>query len=840
MEPPSRPAAGRAHPLDRRQRWTFCGTFLISFALLAFEILTVRTINFTVGPSYIYGAIAFAMLGLSAAGSFLTLVNPRSVPVARERILFWLCIGIAALLVGSHFMAADTKAELNAILEGAGRADGLDGVVRALLANGLPSAMEIGLVLCLPYFLFGALLAYLFATTEGRIYGRLYAADLVGAAFGSVGAIVLMELTGYALSVTAPAIVALAAAAAFAVPLSRRLAIGGGVAAGLLCMLPGMAWYAGAIEPPSDPNYLIRDYHHRMDAQEVWRGWNSFTRIGAVETHDTPDRPYAIMSLANGDGLATLWRYPPNKERPWRHLAAQPALLLDPPEDALVLLAGAGADLMTIYESAPGRTRVTGVELNPLVRDGALTLTDYGLAELLANDGIDLRIAEGRSYLERDDGLYDVVLVSFSGATAAYYAGSLGGTTQFLFTYEGLAAMLDRLKPGGYAVILQVNKVNTLAALRRYLDERGIDDPARTSVVLYRPGIIENAWDGTWDDNPLLIKPDGWTDEEVARLTANAQSEVWQVAYAPGWPVHPEYGVYSRILHAPDVEAELASLRSETGLRFDIVTDDRPFYLDLFVNALYLDSDFWFGLFRGKDLERHEIHQVFRVGFFLFIAAMALTLIIAPLFFSRGPAPTRRNLSHMAYFFCIGTGFMFLEIGIMQKASLLFGNPGLTIAIVLASIILLSGIGSLISDWSFRGLLSFRSAAVAVFAYALCLYLGLDTVLHGMLGWPLVAKALALTAIVAPGALLMGHLFPQGLALAGRDDAALVPWAWGINGAMSTISAGLAPLVAQAWGFRVVILIAAAIYAIILVLPPYRRGRTASGIAVESVAAAAE
>ena len=137
-------------------------------------------------------------------------------------------------------------------------------------------------------------------------------------------------------------------------------------------------------------------------------------------------------------------------------------------------------------------------------------------------------------------------------------------------------------------------------------------------------------------------------------------------------------------------------------------------------------------------------------------------------------------------------------------------------------------------------MLSFRSASVAVFAYALCLYLGLDTVLHGMLGWPLVAKALALTAIVAPGALLMGHLFPQGLALAGRDDAALVPWAWGINGAMSTISAGLAPLVAQAWGFRVVILIAAAIYAIILVLPPYRRHRTASGIAAESVAAAAE
>ncbi len=53
---------GRAFPV-------LCGTFLISFALLSFEITTIRTINFVVGPSYIYSAIALAMLGLSAAGT---------------------------------------------------------------------------------------------------------------------------------------------------------------------------------------------------------------------------------------------------------------------------------------------------------------------------------------------------------------------------------------------------------------------------------------------------------------------------------------------------------------------------------------------------------------------------------------------------------------------------------------------------------------------------------------------------------------------------------------------------------------------------------------------------
>ncbi|UCH74595.1 MAG: hypothetical protein JSU82_01710, partial [Rhodospirillales bacterium] len=76
--------------------------------------------------------------------------------------------------------------------------------------------------------------------------------------------------------------------------------------------------------------------------------------------------------------------------------------------------------------------------------------------------------------------------------------------------------------------------------------------------------------------------------------------------------------------------------------------------------------------------------------------------------------------------------------------------------------------------------------------------------------------------------LVVGQLFPQGLAMAQRDDTALVPWAWAINGALSTVTAGTAPLIAQAWGFSVLFYASAALYAIILTLPPYRRLRVAA------------
>ena len=182
----------------------------------------------------------------------------------------------------------------------------------------------------------------------------------------------------------------------------------------------------------------------------------------------------------------------------------------------------------------------------------------------------------------------------------------------------------------------------------------------------------------------------------------------------------------------------------------------------------------------------------------------------------------KRAFSHLGYFFCLGAGFIILEIGLIQKASLLFDTPSITIAVVLASLILFSGLGSLMSNWNFHRGLMFRTTALAVCIYALALYFTLDLLTHSIIAWPLILKGVVVAALIAPGGLLMGHLFPQGLVLAVAEDSKLVPWAWGINGAMSTIGAGVAPLAAQVWGSSALFLGGAVLYGAILVLPTTR------------------
>ncbi|MDH3242954.1 MAG: class I SAM-dependent methyltransferase, partial [Alphaproteobacteria bacterium] len=577
--------------MGERKVSVLCGTFLISFALLSFEITTVRTINFVVGPTYIYSAIALAMLGLSAAGALFSIVDIKAGSAGRDRVLPWICVGIAVFLVLSQFLVADIKGTIDAALADAGREGGRILVVRTLILQSLPAALKIGTVLLLPYFLFGALLSYLFATTDRGSFGAVYAADLIGAAFGCIGVIFVMESMSYAFSVTFPPLVALLAAAAYGASCGRRFVAGAIAGATLLAVLPSAGWYATNIEPPADPNFLVRDYDHEKDARELWRGWNSFTRVGAVAVDD-----YAKMSLANGEGMAWLPSHLENRPRPWRHRPTVPALLLDPPKDALVIFAGAGADVISLREN--GAERVTGVEMNRLVTDGALRLDRYRLRDALSNENIKLRISEARGFLERDTGRYDLVLLSYSGATAAYYAGMLTGTVQHLFTYEGLTSILDHLKPTGYAVISQVNKLSQLAALRRYLKARNIGSPWNTAVVLFRPGDkYTKAWLGSWDDNPLLIKPSGWTERDLAQLRDGVATEGLKIAYAPGMPTHPDYTVYERILKAADFEKELAAIGAEHGRNFSVTTDNRPFTYDRFANSRYFTWDFWRGPF---------------------------------------------------------------------------------------------------------------------------------------------------------------------------------------------------------------------------------------------------
>ncbi len=68
--------------------------------------------------------------------------------------------------------------------------------------------------------------------------------------------------------------------------------------------------------------------------------------------------------------------------------------------------------------------------------------------------------------------------------------------------------------------------------------------------------------------------------------------------------------------------------------------------------------------------------------------------------------------------------------------------------------------------------------------------------------------------LAAPLAFVMGMPFPLGLTGTRHNDPQLMPWAWGINGCASVLSAILAILLAIEIGFSGVMLSAILLYAL--------------------------
>jgi hypothetical protein len=66
----------------------------------------------------------------------------------------------------------------------------------------------------------------------------------------------------------------------------------------------------------------------------------------------------------------------------------------------------------------------------------------------------------------------------------------------------------------------------------------------------------------------------------------------------------------------------------------------------------------------------------------------------------------------------------------------------------------------------------------------------------------------------------MGMMFPVGLA---RIEPAHVPLAWAVNGCFSVIGVALAGVLAMDFGFSVVIIAAAVLYAVALAVWPKLR-----------------
>jgi predicted membrane-bound spermidine synthase len=193
-------------------------------------------------------------------------------------------------------------------------------------------------------------------------------------------------------------------------------------------------------------------------------------------------------------------------------------------------------------------------------------------------------------------------------------------------------------------------------------------------------------------------------------------------------------------------------------------------------------------------------------------AVLVLLFIIGPLVLSERPG--RGWGPWLVYFGALGAGFMLLEVALLQRFVLLLGHPVYSLTVTLFSLLLGTGLGSLIS----RRVAPARVKAVTVrailgaLAVAAVSPLVLEWLIDVAIPWPLPARIVVAAAVLIPIGVLLGMPLPGGMRLLAERRNDLIAWGWGMNGAFSVVGATLAVFLAMNWGFSATLLIGAAVY----------------------------
>jgi cytochrome c biogenesis factor len=153
---------------------------------------------------------------------------------------------------------------------------------------------------------------------------------------------------------------------------------------------------------------------------------------------------------------------------------------------------------------------------------------------------------------------------------------------------------------------------------------------------------------------------------------------------------------------------------------------------------------------------------------------------------------------------------MFVEIALIQKMILPLENPSYAIATVLSSILISSGIGSLLGD-RFSLLRSPFILPMISLLILLCSVL-LPLISDAISLYPMPLRIACVFFVLFLPCLLMGIPFPLGIRNLGTRAPDMIPWAWATNGCLAVLAPMVTIMLAMAVGFNAVLWIGAGAY----------------------------
>ena len=791
------------------QRFLFPATLLISAAAIAYEILLMRMLSIVQWHHFAYMIISLALLGYGASGTFIAInkrwLEPRfELVFSISGVLFSVTM-VACFVLGQRvpFNALEIVWDTRQFIQ----------------------LSIIYLVFFVPFF-FAACCIGLAFTCRRSYISRIYFFDMLGAGLGAMLIVGLLFLLSVQNALIMLAILALLASVLMGFTSTARkplIAIQLIYLAALLFGLP-QDWLALRISEYKGLNQTMQV----VDSNILKVSSSPLGLLTVVESPRIPFRyapglslntrfepPEQLAVFSDSDGMSVITRFDGDLDALGYMgdvTAALPYALLDAPH-VLILGAGGGTDvLLALYN---GATRIDAVELNPqmtsLVTDTYADFAGY----LYDDERITVHTQEARGFVVRSKDQYDLIQVALLDSFAASGSGVQALSESYLYTVEAIQEYLKHTAAGGMLAITRWLKLpprdnlKLAATVIEALREMGVAKPGQR-IALIR----------SWNTSTMLVKNGEFSADDIAAIRQFARSHSFDTAFYPSMTAHDanRFNLLDQPFLYDGVNALLGNDADDFIARYKFhiapATDNKPYFFHFFK---------WSSLPEVMALRKRGGASLIEWGYLILIATLiqaaiaGIFLILLPLSRIKRSWPSGTGTRMGSYFFLLGLAFLFVEIAFIQKFILFLSHPLYAVAVVLSGFLVFAGLGSAYSDQLVRRVAQYKrspvSIAVAGISAVALLYMAvLPMLFQQLIGLADAIKMALSIVLIAPMAFFMGMPFPIILTRVADNAPDFIPWAWGINGFASVMSASLATLLAIEFGFSVVILLALGLY----------------------------
>jgi hypothetical protein len=791
----------------------FVGLSLLCASTLMYEIVLTRLLSVLFWYYLAFVSISMAMFGMTA-GALVTQMRPdlfdrNQIPNRLAQATFAMAVSTPLALI--ILLAIPLEISL---------------AVQTLFSFLLVSA-----VMAVPFF-FSGVAVCLSLTRSAFPVGRVYFADLLGAAVGCLGAVWLLSLIDAPSAIFVVSSLLFVSAAAYATHAgdkSRRSRSYAYTVAMIVVAALNVSTLHG-IQPIWSKGQIDRRDNL---AAEVW---NPISKVRASGPHfrdvslwgPSPIAPRIQaetmeMDVDNDAGFQVLrFRGDPSPYDNLDYDVTSVGAQMRAGGTAAIIGVGGGRD--AVICAVNGFHRIVGIEVNGAVVK--LVTKRFGwFSRFDEIPGLELHNDEGRSYLTRSRETYDMIQASLVDTWAATSAGAMTLAENSLYTVDAWQIFYRHLRPGGLITFsrwyfgAEITQTYRLVAVAwATLLSQGVRDPSR-NIALLSSGLVAT----------ILVSNQPFSDADLRKLHRIADQMKFQILLAPDEPGSlPEL----RSIAAAHSLGQLVNLRDSGDYDYSPVFDSSPY----FFNSVRLRK---LPHMIGRGGHGANLRALFFVfAFMLAAVALVIVTILLPLFrrARRFLGPPGLLAGAMAYFIFLGLGFMLVEIAMMQQLSIFLGHPIYSLVVVLAGLILSTGIGSLVSDrLELRSSVTSRLPAFIVSLGLLLYSAAVIPVIHRFVAdvlWQRVALSLAL---VGPCGFLMGFCFPVGLRwLRKIKQEENLPWMWALNGAAATLGSFVAILISMERSIATCVLTGAACYLVAAAALP---SRSAVSAPLEAVAA---